>query len=76
MELIQLSGYTLEEKMEIAKTHLLVKQLKNHGLTPEDIELPDEVISKVITGYTREAGNYYYFDFIFLEFEMNYNQIK
>jgi len=56
MEVIQLSGYTELEKLHIAKRHLLKKQIENHGLQPEQIEITDETIYKVIRGYTREAG--------------------
>lgn len=56
MEVIDISGYTVEEKVEIAKRHLLPKQLKNHGLTSDDIKLDRKNIEKVIEGYTRESG--------------------
>ena len=56
MEVIDISGYTVEEKVEIAKRHLLPKQLKNHGLTKDDIVLNRKNIEKVIEGYTRESG--------------------
>ncbi|MGB8956880.1 MAG: endopeptidase La [Tumebacillaceae bacterium] len=56
MEVIELSGYTEVEKLHIVKNHLLKKQLENHGLTPEQLEIPDETILQVIRGYTREAG--------------------
>ncbi|HEU4965064.1 MAG TPA: endopeptidase La [Bacilli bacterium] len=56
MEVIQLSGYTEVEKMHIARNHLLVKQLENHGLTAEQVVISDDTILKVIRGYTREAG--------------------
>jgi ATP-dependent Lon protease len=56
MELIELSGYTHEEKFHIAKDHLLPKQLKEHGLKPEQLVLPDDMLDKVISHYTREAG--------------------
>jgi ATP-dependent Lon protease len=56
MEVIELSGYTEVEKLHIVKNHLLKKQLENHGLTPEQLEIPDETIMQVIRGYTREAG--------------------
>ncbi len=56
MELIELSGYTHEEKLNIAKRHLAPKQVKAHGLDPEQIELTDEILSKIIASYTREAG--------------------
>ncbi len=56
MEIIQLSGYTADEKFHIAKNHLLPKQLKDHGLTIDKVELSDEILKNVITDYTREAG--------------------
>lgn len=56
MEVIQLTGYTTEEKMHIAKNHLFPKQLKEHGLKPEQVEMPDDVLTTMIDEYTREAG--------------------
>ncbi len=56
MEIIEMSGYTLEEKTEIALRHLLPKQLKEHGIRPKRIVLSREVLAHIITGYTREAG--------------------
>lgn len=56
MEIIQLSGYTTEEKFHIAKNHLVPKQLKEHGFTAEKIEFSDEIIRSIISDYTREAG--------------------
>lgn len=56
MEVIELSSYTAEEKLQIAKRHLLPKQIKKHGLTKGALSLPDETLSAVIAGYTREAG--------------------
>ena len=56
MEVIQLSGYTAEEKHEIAKRYLIPRQIERNGLTPEQIEIKDEVIDIVIRDYTREAG--------------------
>ena len=56
MEVIELSGYTHEEKFHIARRHLLPKQVKEHGLRPEQLLLPDAVLDKVISHYTREAG--------------------
>lgn len=56
MEVINLSGYTEVEKLQIAKNHLLKKQLENHGLESEQVEIPDETLYKIIRGYTREAG--------------------
>ncbi|WP_448586983.1 endopeptidase La [Thermaurantiacus sp.] len=56
MEIIQLSGYTEDEKVEIAKRHLLPKQLEAHGLKPEEFEVEEAAIREVIRFYTREAG--------------------
>src|SRR6187455_66253 len=56
MEVLELAGYTEEEKLKIATEHLIAKQVKNHGLTPEQVEFTKEAISAVIRGYTREAG--------------------
>ena len=56
MELINVSGYTIEEKIEIAKKYLLPKQLKEHGLTVDHIKLGKAQIEKVVVGYTRESG--------------------
>ncbi len=56
MEVIQLSGYTFKEKLEIAKRHLLPKLLKEHGLTKKKIHILDEVILKIIEEYTSESG--------------------
>jgi ATP-dependent Lon protease len=56
MEIIELPGYTFDEKVEIAQRHLVPKQLKEHGITAEQMELSAEGLAKVITGYTREAG--------------------
>lgn len=56
MELIQLSGYTSLEKMHIASQYLIPKQLQSNGLAKGQIELPNEVLSKIITSYTRESG--------------------
>ncbi len=56
MEIINVSGYTIEEKIEIAKKHLLPKQIKEHGLTSKDIQLGKPAIEKIIEGYTRESG--------------------
>lgn len=56
MEIIQLSGYTTEEKLNIAKNHLVKKQLKEHGLDSKEIQISDEVLLEVINSYTREAG--------------------
>ncbi|MBI4264630.1 MAG: endopeptidase La [Acidobacteria bacterium] len=56
MEVLEIPGYTEEEKLAIAREHLIQKQIKNHGLTPEQVTLTDDAISTVIRGYTREAG--------------------
>jgi ATP-dependent Lon protease len=56
MEVLELPGYTEEEKLKIAREHLLAKQVKNHGLTDEYITFTDEALRAVIRGYTREAG--------------------
>jgi len=56
MEVLRLAGYSEEEKVEIAKKYLIPKQLKETGLTAEQVILPDETVHKIISGYTREAG--------------------
>ena len=56
MEIINVSGYTLEEKLQIAKKHLIPKQLKENGVKKDQINIPDEVLSKIIDNYTRESG--------------------
>lgn len=56
MEIINMSGYTIEEKVEIAKKHLLPKQLKEHGLKETDLIIGKKQIEKIVTGYTRESG--------------------
>ena len=56
MELICVNGYTIEEKIQIARKHLLIKQLDNHGLKQEHIKLSEKCLEKIITGYTRESG--------------------
>ncbi|KAL9974903.1 hypothetical protein ACROYT_G012005 [Oculina patagonica] len=56
MELIMVPGYTQEEKIAIAKRHLLPKQLKEHGLTEQDVEVPSDSLKAIISNYTREAG--------------------
>ena len=56
MELIEISGYTHEEKLNIARRHLLPKQLEAHGLTEELCTITDEIIMILISSYTREAG--------------------
>ncbi len=56
LELIEVSGYLLEEKVEIAKRHLIPKQLENHGLQKSSVAFPKDVIELIIDGYTRESG--------------------
>ena len=56
LEIIDLSGYAIEEKVEIAKKHLLPKQKEMHGLKPTSFKMSDVVIEKLITDYTRESG--------------------
>ena len=56
MEIIDLSGYLREEKYEIARRHLIPKQLKEHGLKAKDVVFSEEIIYKIIDDYTREAG--------------------
>jgi ATP-dependent Lon protease len=56
MEIIELPGYTEEEKLEIAKRHLLPRQLEAHGLKPEMVQINDKIILETIRRYTREAG--------------------
>ena len=56
MEIIDVPGYTFEEKMNIAKQHLVPKQIKEHGITLEHIQVPDATLLKLATSYTREAG--------------------
>ncbi len=56
MEVIEVPSYTEEEKLEIAKRHLLPKQMKEHGLTSGSVRMNDRVMRKLIEGYTREAG--------------------
>ncbi len=56
LEIIEVSGYLAEEKREIAKRHLVRKQMENHGVKPSNVEFPDEVIDFIIEKYTRESG--------------------
>ncbi|HIZ93170.1 endopeptidase La [Flavonifractor sp. An112] len=56
MEVIELSSYTDEEKVEIAKRHLIPKQIKRHGLTKAKFKLSDDALRMLIRGYTRESG--------------------
>jgi len=56
MEIINVTGYTIEEKVEIAKRHLLPKQLKEHGLKSKDLKIGMPQFEKIVEGYTRESG--------------------
>ena len=56
MEIIHVTGYTVEEKVEIAKRHLLPKQLKEHGLDKDAIQIPRKQLERIVEGYTRESG--------------------
>ena len=56
MEVIRLSGYILEEKLQIARQHLIERQLSSHGLKPEEFQIDDNTLREVIDGYAREAG--------------------
>jgi len=56
MEMIEVSGYLVEEKIEIAKRHLIPKQLEGHGLTSKNVKFSKAVIELIIDGYTRESG--------------------
>ena len=56
MEIIEMNGYTPDEKMEIAKRHLLYKQLKVHGLTQKQLEIKDSALERIVFNYTRESG--------------------
>ena len=56
MEVLELAGYTEEEKLKIAQDHLVAKQVKNNGLTPALIQFTTDALRQVIRGYTREAG--------------------
>ena len=56
MEIIRLSGYTAEEKLEIVRRHLLPRQLTENGLKPEDLRVSPEVLKEIIVHYTKEAG--------------------
>lgn len=56
MEVIDLSGYLLEEKVEIAKRHLIPKQIKEHGLSNKHVKFSNKVLEKIIDDYTRESG--------------------
>ncbi|XP_068117050.1 lon protease homolog 2, peroxisomal [Hyperolius riggenbachi] len=56
MEVLEVPGYSQEEKVEIAHRHLITKQLTQHGLTPQQVQIPPETTLDIITRYTREAG--------------------
>ncbi|MBN4085411.1 endopeptidase La, partial [Flavobacteriaceae bacterium AH-315-B10] len=56
MEIINVTGYTIEEKVEIGKRHLLPKQLKEHGLTSKHLKIAKPQLEKIVEGYTRESG--------------------
>lgn len=56
MEIINVTGYTIEEKVEIAKRHLLPKQLKEHGMLPEHLKIAKPQLERIVEGYTRESG--------------------
>ncbi|MDM9632443.1 endopeptidase La [Robiginitalea aurantiaca] len=56
MEIIKVTGYTIEEKVEIAKRHLLPKQLGEHGLKSKDLKIGKRQMEKIVEGYTRESG--------------------
>jgi len=56
MEVLEIAGYTEEEKLRIAVDHLVDKQVKNHGLTGDNVRFTDDALRQVIRGYTREAG--------------------
>ena len=56
MEIIEMNGYTIEEKVQIAKKHLLPKQIKLHGIKEDQFTLSDEILEKIVDQYTRESG--------------------
>ena len=56
MEIIEVTGYLMDEKLEIANRHLIPKQLENHGITAGHVTIPDEIIDLIIEKYTRESG--------------------
>src|SRR6478735_9035725 len=56
MEVLEIPGYTEEEKLSIARDHLAARQITNHGLTPQQLKISDDAFRAVIRGYTREAG--------------------
>ena len=56
MEMIEVNGYVVEEKIEIAKRHLIPKQLENHGIKKTDVKLSNKIIESIISAYTKESG--------------------
>ncbi|MBM4156618.1 MAG: endopeptidase La [Lentisphaerae bacterium] len=56
MEVLEIAGYTLREKLHIARRHLVPKQIVEHGLRPSMLRFPDAAVEGIVTGYTREAG--------------------
>ncbi len=56
MEIIDITGYTVEEKVQIAKKYLVPKQRKDHGLKTKDLQIDDKALVRIIEGYTRESG--------------------
>lgn len=56
MELIEMTGYLAEEKVQIAKSHLIPKQLSKHGLKPSQLKFKNAILTRIIEGYTRESG--------------------
>ncbi len=56
MEIINISGYSVEEKIEISKRHLIAEQRKEHGLKAKDVKISNDVLKKIIANYTRESG--------------------
>ncbi|MBO0939416.1 endopeptidase La [Fibrella sp. HMF5335] len=56
MEIIDITGYTVEEKVQIAKKYLVPKQRKEHGLKTKDLQIDDKAVVKIVEGYTRESG--------------------
>ena len=56
MELINVTGYTIEEKVQIGKKYLLPKQIKEHGMKPSDLKIAQPQLEKIVEGYTRESG--------------------
>ena len=56
MEIIRMSGYTIEEKVEIARQHLFPRQLKEHGMTTKDLSIGKKQLERIVEGYTRESG--------------------